>query len=166
MLTKIRFFLLAVISISFSHVTLANETVTSVDKAAESSTKPSNYQVVSTGTRQFEWDTDTGIGWIKVLVESETLGIPGVEIAEIFFPPEYVGQPHPHGLEIFYILEGELDHIVDGKSHILKPGMVGVVRAPDTVVHKTHSSEGVKALVIWPLGQEVKNLEGMREKKL
>lgn len=124
------------------------------------------YEKISTGTRQFEFDTDRGIGWIKVLVEAETLGEPGAEVAEVFFPPGYVGQPHPHGIEIIYVLEGRLDHIVNGDSHILEPGMVGVIKAPDTTVHKALSEDGVRVLILWPIGDEVKNLEGMREKEL
>jgi quercetin dioxygenase-like cupin family protein len=125
-----------------------------------------SYKKVSTGTRQFEWETEGGPAWIKILVEAETLGESGAEIAEVFFPPGYVGQPHPHGLEIIYVLEGRLDHIVNGKSHTLEPGMVGVIKAPDITVHKTLSENGVRVLVIWPDGQEVKNLEGLPQKKL
>lgn len=124
-----------------------------------------DYDIVSTGTRRFEWDTDAGTGWIRVLVEEANLGSPGAEVAEIFFPPGYQGQTHPHELEIFYVLDGELDHIVNGESHILGPGMVGVVREPDLVVHRTNSPDGVRALVIWPLGREVAGLaeSGMRQ---
>ena len=114
-----------------------------------------NYDIVQVATKQFEWDTDTGPGWIKVLVEQASLGSQGTEMAEIFFPPGYKGTTHPHELEIIYVLEGELDHIVNGESHILKPGMVGVVRDPDLVVHRTNSPDGVRTLVIWPLGKEV-----------
>lgn len=123
------------------------------------------YEIVSTGTRQFEWDTDTGPGWIKVLIEESNLGSKGAEIAEIYFPPGWQGEPHPHELEIIYVLEGELDHIVNGQSHILRPGMIGVVRARDRVVHRTHSEHGVRTLVIWPLGNEVGPMSdnGMRE---
>jgi len=123
-----------------------------------------SYDIVSAGTRQFEWDTDTGPGIIKVLIEENNLGSQGAEIAEIWFPPGFEGQSHPHELEIIYVVEGELDHIVNGESHILKPGMTGVVRARDRVVHKTHSAEGVRTLVIWPLGGEVAGFaeSGMR----
>ena len=124
-----------------------------------------NYDIVQVATKQFEWDTDTGPGWIKVLVEQASLGSQGTEMAEIFFPPGYKGTTHPHELEIIYVLEGELDHIVNGESHILKPGMVGVVRDPDLVVHRTNSPDGVRTLVIWPLGKEVDGFEtsGMRK---
>ena len=104
----------------------------------------------------------------EVLIEESNLGSQGAEIAEIWFPPGYQGSPHPHELEIIYVLEGELDHIVNDESHILKPGMIGVVRARDRVVHRTHSPEGVRTLVVWPLGNEVGPMsqEGMREKSL
>jgi quercetin dioxygenase-like cupin family protein len=123
-----------------------------------------SYEIVSAGTRQFEWDTETGPGIIKILIDANNLGSEGAEIAEIWFPPGYEGQSHPHELEIIYVVEGELDHIVNGESHILKPGMTGVVRARDRVVHKTHSEEGVRTLVIWPLGGEVAGFaeSGMR----
>lgn len=126
------------------------------------------YDIASSGTRQYEWDTDTGPGIIKVLIEAQNLGSEGAEVAEIWFPPGFEGTAHPHELEIIYVVEGELDHIVNGESHILKPGMVGVVRERDRVVHKTHSPEGVKTLVIWPLGKEVQGFEasGMRTKVL
>ena len=122
------------------------------------------YDIVATGTQQFEWDTDTGPGIIKVLIEESNLGSQGAEIAEIYFPPDYEGTAHAHELEIIYVLEGELDHIVNGESHILKPGMIGVVRERDRVVHKTNSPNGVKTLVIWPLGKEVAGFveSGMR----
>jgi hypothetical protein len=37
--------------------------------------------------------------------------------------------------------------------------MVGIVKAPDLVIHKSESKEGARALVIWPLGKEVKAIE-------
>jgi quercetin dioxygenase-like cupin family protein len=127
-----------------------------------------SYDIVPIAQRQFEWDTETGPGWIKVLVEEATPGSTGAEMAEIYFPPGFKGITHPHELEIIYVLDGELDHIVNGESHILKPGMVGVVREPDLVVHRTNSAEGVHTLVIWPLGKEVSGFgpSGMREVSL
>jgi uncharacterized cupin superfamily protein len=66
------------------------------------------------------------------------------------------------------VIEGELDHIVNGESHLLGPGMTGVVRARDRVVHKTQSDNGVRVLVVWPLGGEVAGFaaSGMRETSL
>jgi len=41
------------------------------------------------------------------------------------FPPGTNSSEHPHGVtEIFYVLEGELEHIVNGDSHMLTPGML------------------------------------------
>ncbi len=121
------------------------------------------YARASSGTRQFQWDTEDGSGWIKVLVEKANLGFDGVEVIEVFFPPAYEGESHFHEFEILYVIEGELGHIVNGESHVLTPGMVGIVRYPQEVVHKTLSKDGVRVLVIWPLGNEVKGLQGMKE---
>ena len=68
-----------------------------------------SYEIVSSGTRAFEWDTENGPGIIKVLIEENNLGSKGAEIAEIWFPPGYEGTSHPHELEIIYVVEGELD---------------------------------------------------------
>ncbi|MEQ8207984.1 MAG: hypothetical protein RIA65_17535, partial [Woeseia sp.] len=73
-----------------------------------------NYDVATAGTRQFEFDTATEPGIIKVLLESRNLGSNDVEMAEIFFPPDYHGTTHPHEFEIIFVLEGQLDHIVNG----------------------------------------------------
>jgi hypothetical protein len=43
---------------------------------------------------------------------------------------------------------------VNGASHILEPGMVGIVRPGDTVAHGVSSEEPVRALVIWAPGGE------------
>ena len=107
-----------------------------------------SYDITPPAVKQFEWDTDTGPGWIKILLEEASLGSQGTEIAEIYFPPGFKGTTHPHELEIIYVIEGELDHIVNGESNILKPGMVGVVREPDLVVHRTNSPEGVRTLLL------------------
>ena len=127
-----------------------------------------NYQKQSTGTRILEWDDINEIGWIKVLIEESNFGEKGVEIAEIYFPPGYRDIAHMHQLEILYVLEGELDHIVNGVSHILTPGMIGIVKEPDLVVHRSNSENGVRVLVIWPHGKEVQVLEEeqLREIKL
>lgn len=127
-----------------------------------------SYEIESSGTRQFEWDTGTGTGTIKVLVEEKNLGSAGAEVAEIFFPPGAEGESHVHELEIIYVIEGELGHIVNGEMHVLSPGMTGVVRAPDHVVHKTLSPEGARVLVLWPLGGEVDGFaaSGMRQRDL
>jgi mannose-6-phosphate isomerase-like protein (cupin superfamily) len=60
-------------------------------------------------------------------------------------------------IEMFYVLSGELEHVVNGKSQILKPGMVGYVRPPDKIRHKTGAA-GAKVVVIWVPGDEGKKI--------
>jgi quercetin dioxygenase-like cupin family protein len=54
---------------------------------------------------------------------------------------------------MLYVLSGQLEHVVNGTSQILKPGMAGYVRPPDAVRHKT-GPDGAKVLVIWVPGDE------------
>jgi quercetin dioxygenase-like cupin family protein len=63
----------------------------------------------------------------------------------------------PGALEMVYVVSGELEHVVNGKSRILKPGMAGYVKPPDTVRHKTGLA-GAKAMVIWRPGAEGKKI--------
>jgi quercetin dioxygenase-like cupin family protein len=133
---------------------------------AEEAEEGSHYEYSSVGTRQFEWGPENDPVRVKVLLEEANLGSAGAEIIEIFFPPAYESRSHFHELEILYVIEGELEHIVDGESHILKPGMIGIVRYPNEVIHKTLSEDGARVLVIWPLGNEVKGFDGMPEKQI
>jgi quercetin dioxygenase-like cupin family protein len=92
---------------------------------------------------------------IRMLLEEANLGGNEVEIGEITFPPGVNSGEHLHGAtEIFYVLSGELEHVVDGKSHLLKPGMLGFVRPPAKVNHIVNSKEPTRALVIWAPGGE------------
>lgn len=133
---------------------------------AEEAEKKSKYAHSSPGTRQFEFGPEDDPVRLKVLVEEANLGSPGAEIIEIDFPPGYESRSHFHELEILYIIEGELEHIVDGESSILTPGMIGIVRYPNEVVHKAHADDGARVLVVWPLGNEVKGFDGMPEKPI
>jgi quercetin dioxygenase-like cupin family protein len=92
---------------------------------------------------------------LRVLLDREGLGSADVEIAELTFPANSDSGEHKHGVtEIFYVLEGELEHVVNGRSVKLTPGMVGSVRPPDAVRHKTGPA-GAKALVVWAPGGEI-----------
>jgi len=91
---------------------------------------------------------------LRMLVGAAELGGSEVELGEISFPAGADSGNHVHGsTEIFYVLTGELEHVVNGRSTVLKPGMVGFVRPPDQVRHKTGPG-GAKALVIWAPGGE------------
>lgn len=81
-----------------------------------------------------------------------------VDVGELTFPPNSDSGDHVHGaVETFYVLEGELEHVVNGKSLYLKPGMVGTVRPPDKVRHKTGAA-GARAIVVWAPGGEMARL--------
>ena len=91
---------------------------------------------------------------LRMLLETPAVGGNEVEVGELTFAPNTDSGDHQHGAtETFYILEGELEHIVNGKGTKLGPGMIGTVRPPDKVRHKT-GPNGAKALVIWaPAGE-------------
>ena len=57
----------------------------------------------------------------------------------------------------FLCAVGELEHVVNGKSMILKPGMVGYVKPPDKIRHKTGPA-GAKVLVMWVPGAEANKI--------
>ena len=92
---------------------------------------------------------------LRVLLDQASLGGAEVEVGEITFAPGADSGNHVHGAtEIFYVLSGELEHVVNGKSIVLGPGMIGHVRPPDTVRHRTKPGVTTKALVIWAPGGE------------
>lgn len=116
------------------------------------------YQKASEGLRLLRSEASGSL--LKILVEKENLGSGEVEIAELSIPAGTESQGHTHGsIEFFYILSGEMEHIVNGESYLLKPGMIGIVRPGDTVVHKIPESGPCKTLVIWVPGGEVERLK-------
>lgn len=107
-------------------------------------------QSVQKGT---SWVSPSGTR-LRMLLDKGTLGGEELELGEITFAPNGDSGDHAHGsTEVFYVLEGELEHVVNGKSYRLQPGMVGYVRPPDQVRHKVGPA-GAKALVIWVPGGE------------
>src|ERR1043166_2252304 len=94
---------------------------------------------------------------LRLLLDETNVG-PEVSVGEIVFPPNLDSGEHRHGaIEIFYVLSGELEHVVNGKSEILRPGMAGYVKPPDLVRHKT-GADGAKAVVVWVPGDEAKKI--------
>ena len=121
--------------------------------SAAGAQRPDGYARASAGTRVLELGSGTSI---KMLLDATNLGSDEIEVAEITFP---VGMNpsagHRHGaMEIFYIVEGVLGHVVNGEEHRLDPGMVGVVKPGDEVIHRVLSEGPVKALVLWVPGGE------------
>ena len=97
---------------------------------------------------------------LRILMDQEMFKGTELEIGEITFPPNTDSGDHVHGAtETFYVLEGELEHFVNGQSIKLTAGMIGTVRPPDKVRHKTGPS-GAKALVIWAPGGEAARIAG------
>ncbi len=124
----------------------------------QQATSPAYAPAVTNGTRWFE-----GIGGlrIKMLVEASNLGGAEVELGEITFPAGSgaTGRGHTHtAVEVFYILSGELHHVVNDTTYVLQPGMVGIVRPGDRVIHRVPSDTPVRALVIWAPGGEAERL--------
>ena len=94
---------------------------------------------------------------LRLMLDESNVG-PSVTVGELIFPPNSDSGDHQHGaLEMFYVVTGELDHVVNGKSQILKPGMSGYVKPPDKVRHKTGPA-GAKVVVIWVPGDEGKKV--------
>lgn len=102
---------------------------------------------------------------IDVLVDATNLTSNAVEMAEITFyedssvaAPEE-GGPHTHdSTEIFYVLEGELIHIVGGQKFVIREGEVGIVGSGDVVRHGLETDSPVRALVLWVPGGEIDRL--------
>jgi quercetin dioxygenase-like cupin family protein len=95
----------------------------------------------------------------KVLLDESNLGGKELEITELTLPAGRDVGRHRHGaLEIFYVLSGTYGHEVNGKLHMLTPGMVGVVRPGDFVRHMVPKESDVKLLVIWAPGGEAKRI--------
>jgi len=127
----------------------------SITASAQDST---SYRRSSSGTRILENDAGTSI---KILVENSVLAGTGVEVAEATLPVGGGAGPasHRHGsTEIIYVLSGELDHVVNGETHRLTAGMVGIVKPADTVIHRVVGQSPVKVLLIWAPGGEVERL--------
>ncbi len=110
----------------------------------------------SAGTRLLS----LGDAQIKMLVDQNMLPDGEIEIGMLSLPAGFASSGvHPHGsLEIFYVIEGNLIHRLNGETHILKPGMVGIARIGDTIDHGVDGDVPVKALVIWVSGGEVDRL--------
>jgi len=90
---------------------------------------------------------------LRLLLDESNVG-PEVTVGEMTFPPNMDSGEHQHGaIEMFYVVSGEYEHVVNGKSQLLKPGMTGYVKPPDKVRHKTGPA-GAKVVVIWVPGEE------------
>jgi quercetin dioxygenase-like cupin family protein len=95
---------------------------------------------------------------LRLLLDEGNVGSE-VAVGEMTFPANLDSGDHTHdAIEMFYVVSGELEHVVNGKSLILKPGMAGFVRPPDKVRHKTGPGGPVKTVVIWVPGAEARRI--------
>jgi quercetin dioxygenase-like cupin family protein len=94
---------------------------------------------------------------LRLFLDESNVGAE-VSVGELTFPPNVDSGDHAHGaIEMFYVLSGQLEHVVNGKSYVLGPGMTGYVRPPDKVRHKTGPA-GAKVVVVWVPGDEAKKI--------
>src|SRR3954463_6908556 len=94
---------------------------------------------------------------LRLMLDETNVGSE-VSLGEMVFPPNQDSGDHSHGaIEIFYVVSGELEHVVNGKSQILKPGMSGFVKPPDKVRHKTGAA-GAKVVVVWVPAEEARRI--------
>jgi quercetin dioxygenase-like cupin family protein len=101
---------------------------------------------------------------LRLMLDDTNVG-PEVTVGEMVFPPNQDSGDHQHGAkEMFYFVTGELEHVVNGQSQILKPGMAGYVNPPDKVRHKTGPA-GAKVVVIWVPGDEGKKIAARWKKE-
>jgi quercetin dioxygenase-like cupin family protein len=94
---------------------------------------------------------------LRLILDDSNVGSE-VSLAEMTFPPNLDSGEHVHGaIEMFYVVSGELEHVVNGRSEILGAGMAGYVKPPDKVRHKTGPG-GAKVVAIWAPGAEAKKI--------
>lgn len=94
---------------------------------------------------------------LRLLLSTKTLGSDGVEIARLTLPggdgQTCASKPcpdHQHPVdEIFYVLSGRLEHIVNGESYVVEPGMLAIAPKDQSVVHNVLSEEPLVVLIIW-----------------
>ena len=98
--------------------------------------------------------TDPARGDLRMLLDNAGLGSGEVSIGERTYRANYTSTEHVHqGIEILYVLDGEFHHEINGRTYVLRPGMIGVVKVGDRVRHKTGPGP-VRLLMIWAPGEE------------
>ena len=115
--------------------------------------------LAQSATNVMSYQSGPGGSRLDVLFDGPTMGA-DVDVARLTFPPGTNSGGHKHGVtEIFYVLEGTLEHVVNGESHILTKGMLGYVKPPDTVNHIVDANgPPAETLVIWAPGGEAARL--------
>jgi len=78
-----------------------------------------------------------------------------VEIVELTLLPNSDSGDHRHAVtETFYVLQGDMEQVINGTPVKLTPGMAATIRSTDQVRHKA-GPNGTKVLVVWAPGGEI-----------
>jgi dihydroorotase/N-acyl-D-amino-acid deacylase len=92
---------------------------------------------------------------MRVLADEKDVRGNEVEIVELKFPANSDSGDHRHAVtETFYVLEGEMEQVINGTPVKLAPGMSATIRATDQVRHKSGAT-GARVLVVWAPGGEI-----------
>lgn len=102
--------------------------------------------------------TSPGGTRLRLILDDTNIGSE-MALGEMTFPANSDSGDHRHeATEIFYVISGELQHIVNGNTQLLKAGMSGFVKPPDLVRHKVGPEGPAKVVVIWMPGAEAKRI--------
>jgi dihydroorotase/N-acyl-D-amino-acid deacylase len=92
---------------------------------------------------------------MKILVDESDVRGTEVEIVELTFPANSDSGDHRHAVtETFYVLEGELEQVINGTAVKLTPGRSVSIRSTDQVRHRS-GPNGAKVIVVWAPGGEI-----------
>lgn len=115
---------------------------------------PSTKQSAGTaaGTRNF---ISPGGTTMKVITSEAEVRGNEVEIVELVLPANSDSGDHRHAVtETFYLLEGDMEQVINGTPVKLTPGLAATIRSTDQVRHKA-GPKGAKVLVVWAPGGEI-----------
>ena len=92
---------------------------------------------------------------MRVLADETDVRGNEVEIVELTFPANSDSGDHRHAVtETFYVLEGEMEQVINGTPVKLARGMSATIRSTDQVRHKS-GPNGARVLVVWAPGGEI-----------
>jgi dihydroorotase/N-acyl-D-amino-acid deacylase len=92
---------------------------------------------------------------MKVITSEAEVRGNEVEIVELVLPPNSDSGDHRHAVtETFYLLEGDMEQVINGTPVKLTPGLAATIRSTDQVRHKA-GPKGAKVLVVWAPGGEI-----------
>jgi N-acyl-D-amino-acid deacylase len=92
---------------------------------------------------------------MRVLADATDVRGPEVEIVELKLAPNSDSGEHRHAVtETFYVLEGDMEQVINGTPVKLTPGMSATIRSTDQVRHKS-GPNGARVLVVWAPGGEI-----------